>query len=135
MLRGRGGWGRRRGPGHGTGHRKEAAGEGRGPTRARAPPPGGGGACNGTGRRKGAAVGVVANEENIRQPQKAGSLCDVGTGVNTPVVPSREERCPAAGEGTAAAGTKPSGGRSRGQGRGQTGQRPKPPSRRTVSRG
>ncbi|KAI9520668.1 hypothetical protein NQZ68_015588 [Dissostichus eleginoides] len=84
---------------------------------------------------QGAAVGVVANEENILQPQKAGSLCDVGTGVNIPVVPSREERCPAAGEGTAAAGTKPSGGRSRGQGRGQTGRRPKPPSRRTVSRG
>jgi len=52
--------------------------------------------------------------------------CDVGTGVNIPVVPSREERCPAAGEGTAAAGTKSSGGRSRVPGRREpwTGERP-----------
>ncbi|KAI9535008.1 hypothetical protein NQZ68_007093 [Dissostichus eleginoides] len=78
------------------------------------------------GGRRGAAVGVVANEENIRQPQKAGSLCDMGTGVNIPVVPSREERCPAAGEGTAAAGTKTSGGRSGIPGRKEpwTGERP-----------
>ncbi|KAI9520616.1 hypothetical protein NQZ68_015155 [Dissostichus eleginoides] len=98
---------------------------------AQSPRPGGsttgaeeGGA--GTGRRKEAAVGVVANEENIRQPQKAGSLCDVGTGVNIPVVPSREERCLAAGEGTAAAGTKPSAGRSGIPGRKEpwTGERP-----------
>ncbi|KAI9529001.1 hypothetical protein NQZ68_015768 [Dissostichus eleginoides] len=78
------------------------------------------------GGRRGGVVGVVANEENIRQPQKAGLLCDVGTGVNIPVVPSREERCPAAGEGTAAAGTKPSGGRSGIPGRKEpwTGERP-----------
>ena len=50
----------------------------------------------------------------------------------------REERCPAAGEGTAAAGTKSSGGRSRVPGRRETwtGERPDgAPSRRTVSRG
>ena len=73
----------------------------------------------------------------VRGPQKAGSLCrDAGAGVNIPVVPSREERCPAAGKGTAAAGTKSPerrsgipggagaaspGGRNHGQGRGQTG--------------
>ncbi|KAI9517172.1 hypothetical protein NQZ68_008428 [Dissostichus eleginoides] len=86
---------------------------------AQSPRPGGSttgaeeGGAAGEGRAtERAAVGVVANEENIRQPQKAGSLCDVGTGVNIPVVPSREERCPAAGEGTAVAGTEPSGGRS-----------------------
>ncbi|KAI9527616.1 hypothetical protein NQZ68_028839 [Dissostichus eleginoides] len=87
----------------------------RSPTRARAPPPGGGGRATERAVARGpqgATVGVVANEENFRQPQKAGSLSDVGTGVNIPVVPSTEERYPAAGEGTAAAGTKPSGGRS-----------------------
>jgi len=80
------------------------------PTRARASPPGGG-----------------PERAVVRGPQKAGSLCcDVGTGVNIPVVPSREERCPAAGEGTAAAGTKSSGGRSRVPGRREpwTGERP-----------
>ncbi|KAI9516788.1 hypothetical protein NQZ68_013846 [Dissostichus eleginoides] len=88
--RGRGGWGRRQGPGR----RNEAAGEGRGPTRARAPPPRGGGRA-------------------MERAVKAGSLsCNVGTGVNNPVVPSREERSPAAGERAAAAGTKSLGGMS-----------------------
>ena len=44
--------------------------------------------------------------------RKLGHCCDVGMGVNVPVVPSREERCPAAGEGAAAADTKSPGGRN-----------------------
>ncbi|KAI9516652.1 hypothetical protein NQZ68_013708, partial [Dissostichus eleginoides] len=61
----------------------------------------------------GAEEGGAAGEGRAMKRAKAGSLsCNVGTGVNIPVVPSREERSPAAGERAAAAGTKSLGGMS-----------------------